>query len=152
MDGTGVFQFNKWHRSDYLDELNTPLYHFGYGLGYTTFSYSDLVVETPQVLLDGVLKVSAAVTNDGDWEGEETAQLYIRDLVGEVTRPVKELKSFQKVFLKPGESNTLQFKVPISSLGFHGLDNTYKVEPGKFQVWVGPNSAEGLTDSFEVIS
>jgi len=148
--GPGTRQFEDPFRSTYLDEPNAPLYPFGFGLSYTSFAYSDLAVETPEVGLGDVLKVSAVVENTGKRAGEEIAQLYVRDLVGSVTRPVKELKGFKRIALGPGQSERVQFDVPVSELGFHGLDNAYVVEPGAFHVWIGPSSAEGLQGSFEV--
>ena len=94
--------------------------------------------------------VTAVVTNTSDVPGTEIVQLYVRDLVGEVTRPVKELKGFERVTLQPGESKTVRFEVPACKLGFHGLDNKYKVEPGAFQVWIGPHALTGLEGSFEI--
>ena len=149
--GAGTRQFDEVFRSNYLDEPNTPLYPFGYGLSYTTYAYADLEVETPEVGLEDVLVASATVSNTGDRVGIETVQLYVRDLVGSVTRPVKELKEFQQVALQPGESKTVRFEVPVSGLGFHGLDMQYVVEPGAFKVWIGPNSAEGLEGEFRVV-
>jgi len=145
--GPGTIQFDMAHRTRFIDEATDPLYPFGYGLSYTTFAYSDLYIDPPQDL-QGTLRVSAVVTNIGDVAGDEIAQLYVRDLVGEVTRPVKELKGFQKVSLAPGESKQVTFEVPAQELGFHGLDLTYKVEPGDFHVWVGPDSSQGLEGSF----
>jgi beta-glucosidase len=149
--GEGTRQFDEAFRSSYLDEPNTPLYPFGYGLGYTTFTYADLEVETPAVGREDVLAVSATVSNTGGRPGVETAQLYVRDLVGTVTRPVKELKGFQQVALSPGESRRVRFEVPVSSLGFHGLDVQYVVEPGEFRVWIGPHSDEGLEGAFTIV-
>ena len=146
--GTGTVQFDKPHWSVYVDEVNEPLYPFGYGLSYTSFEYRDLTVETPQVGLDGALTVSATIANTGDRAGDEIVQLYVRDLVGSVTRPVKELKGFQRVSLDPGEEGRVRFKVPVQQLGFHGQAIEYVVEPGDFSVWVGPNAAGGLEGAF----
>ena len=100
--GKGTRQFDEVFRSNYLDEPNAPLYPFGYGLSYTSYAYADLEVETPAVGVEDVLVVSATVSNTGDRAGVETVQLYVRDLVGSVTRPVKELKGFQQVALQAG--------------------------------------------------
>jgi beta-glucosidase len=148
--GSGTFQFNKYHRADFLDLSNEPQFPFGFGLSYTKFDYADLEVVTSTVAFDSTLVVTAKITNSGEVAGEEILQLYVRDTVGEVTRPVKELKGFQKILLQPGESQTVRFEIPVQRLGFHGLDLQYKVEPGEFKVWVGPNSAEGLEGSFQV--
>lgn len=149
--GEGTTQFDEPYRSNYLDEPNTPLFPFGYGLSYTTFAYSDLKVETPKVGVEDTLVVTAAVSNTGDRAGEEIVQLYVRDLVGSVTRPVKELKGFQRVSLEPGEREMVRFEVPVSKLGFHGPEMEYIVEPGAFRVWIGPNSADGVEGSFELV-
>ena len=149
--GEGTMQFDEPYRSSYLDEPNTPLFPFGYGLSYTTFAYSDLKVETPVVGTEDTLVVTAVVTNTGGRAGEEIVQLYVRDLVGSVTRPVKELKGFRRVSLEPGEQKMVRFEVPVSELGFHGPTMEYIVEPGAFRVWIGPSSAEGVVGSFEVL-
>lgn len=150
-EANGTLQFNELHKSSYIDESNYPLFPFGYGLSYTTFAYSDLIVETPTISPVGVLRISAKVTNTGSREGQETVQCYLRDLVGSVTRPVKELKRFQKINLKPGESHTIHFEIAAAEMGFYGIDMEYVVEPGKFDIWIGPNSAEGLKRSFEIM-
>ena len=150
MESDGTTQFIEPFKSRYIDGPNEPLFPFGYGLSYTTFEYRDLKIETPVIGPDGVLIVNAVVQNTGPRAGVEVAQLYVRDLVGSVTRPVKELKGFQRVALQPGEARTLRFETPAHDLGFHGLDMKYVVEPGAFQVWVGPNSATGLEGRFEI--
>lgn len=147
----GVIQFNRVHRSQYLDESPYPLYGFGYGLSFTTFEYRDLEVITPHVSMDGILEVVATVTNVGDRAGDEVVQLYVQDLVGQVTRPVRELKAFRRITLAAGESRRVTFEVPVMELGFHGLDMTYVVEPGDFKVWIAPNAYEGLEGQFEVV-
>jgi beta-glucosidase len=144
-------QWQMRHWSKYLDVANDPLYPFGYGLCYTSFQYSELRVDTPKLGLDGTLVVRATVTNRGPRAGEETVQLYVRDLVGSVTRPVKELKGFQRLALEPGGAGTVRFEVPVQELGFHGLDMAYVVEPGDYKVWVGPNAATGLEGAFRVV-
>jgi beta-glucosidase len=145
--GLGTKQFNRALRTVYIDESNKPLYPFGYGLSYSEYSYSALEVVAPSGL-DGQLVVSAVVTNVGDREGDEIVQLYVRDLVGEVTRPVKELKGFRRISLAPEENKRVSFTIPVSELGFHGLDMTYKVEPGDFKIWIGPDSSRGLEGEF----
>lgn len=148
----GIKQFESSFKSDYIDERNAPLYGFGYGLSYTTFAYTDLDVKTSEIAPDGTLVVSATITNAGNRAGDEIVQLYIRDRVGQVTRPVKELKGFQKITLEPGQSQPVTFEIPVPRLGFHGLDMTYIVEPGDFNVWIGPNAAEGLKGTFRVVA
>jgi beta-glucosidase len=150
--GQGTVQWHMPYWSIYIDEVNAPLFPFGYGLSYTTFEYRDLKVETPDLDLDGTLVVSATVTNSGDRAGDEIVQLYVRDLVGSVTRPVKELEGFQRLTLGPGEKRRVRFEVPVRQLGFHGLDMAYVVEPGDFKVWVGPNAVDGLEGVFRVRS
>ena len=150
--GPGTKQFDNPFVSNYLDEKNSPQFPFGFGLSYTIFEYSDLEVVTPRVSLDSHLEVRATVTNTGELAGDEIVQLYVRDLVGEVTRPIKELKGFQKISLNAGESQMVHFEIPIESLGFHGIDMQYKVAPGDFKVWVGPNAVEGLEGEFSVTS
>ncbi len=145
--GPGTVQFDLIHRTAFIDEANEPLFPFGYGLSYSEFAYSDLQV-TPPGDREGELLVSAVISNTGSVPGDEIVQLYVRDLVGEVTRPVKELKGFQKVSLAPGAAAKVTFAVPVSELGFHGLDMAYKVESGDFNVWVGPDSVRGLAGAF----
>ncbi|PID85019.1 MAG: glycosyl hydrolase [Chloroflexi bacterium] len=149
-EGRGTIQFNMQHRTLYVDADHTPLFPFGYGLSYADYSYSDLEVVTPTITADETLIVTAVVSNTSDVAGTEIVQLYVRDLAGEVTRPVKELKGFERVTLQPGESTTVRFEIAAARLGFHGLDNKYKVEPGAFQVWVGPHALAGLEGSFEI--
>jgi beta-glucosidase len=131
-EGSGTTQFFEPFKSTYLDEPNAPLFPFGFGLSYTTFDYRDLQVETPVISADGSLVVSAIIQNTGDRTGTEVVQLYVRDLVGSVTRPVKELKGFQRLTLAPGAAQTVRFMVPAGELGFFGPDMTYVVEPGAF--------------------
>jgi beta-glucosidase len=149
--GAGTVQFDTLHFSNYLDERNEPLFPFGYGLSYTSFVYRDLEVETPQVGLDGTLIVSATIANTGERTGDEIVQLYVRDRVGSVTRPVKELKGFYRVSLAPSEDTRVHFEVPVQQLGFHDLRMAYVVEPGEFSVWVGPSAAQGLEGVFQVV-
>lgn len=139
------------HRSTYIDEENEPLFPFGHGLGYTRTEYSDLAVETPRLGLEDSLTVSVTVRNVGRRAGDEVVQLYVRDLVGSVTRPVKELKAFRRISLAAGESRRVRLEVPVRALGFHGPDMAYGVEPGAFRLWVGSNAAEGLEGAFEVV-
>ena len=135
----------KWFekfRSNYLDVDNDPLYPFGYGLSYTTFSFSDVQLSSNQLPMTGLITASVNVTNTGEYPGTEVVQLYTRDLVGSVTRPVKELKGYQKIFLKPGEAQTVTFNISPEMLKFYNYDLKYVVEPGDFQVMIGPNSRD----------
>ncbi|MDN0070725.1 beta-glucosidase BglX [Bacteroides caecigallinarum] len=138
-------------RSFYLDAGNSPLFPFGYGLSYTNFEYSDLKLASDKLTVDGEVNVSVNLKNTGKYDGTEVVQLYVQDKVGSVTRPVKELKAFQRVELKAGESKTVTFTLPVSDLAFWRYDMTYGVEPGDFKLWVGTNSAEGLSADFTVI-
>ena len=149
--GKGTVQFQEAFRSGYLDESNAPLFPFGYGLSYTQYTYADLQVETPGVSPTGTLAVSATVANAGQRSGDEIVQLYVQDLVGSVTRPVRELKGFQHIHLAPGEQRKVRFQVSASQLGFHGSAMEYVVEPGEFRVWVGPNSEGGLEGAFRIV-
>jgi beta-glucosidase len=137
-------------RSKYLDSPNEPLFPFGYGLSYTTFEYSDLKLSASEITNTDTLLIQARITNTGNFDGEEIVQLYVHDLVGSVTRPVKELKGFSKVFLTKGESKTVTIKLTTNDLRFYTLDMLYAYEPGKFEVYIGPNSSTGLKDSFLV--
>lgn len=137
-------------RSFYLDAGNSPLFPFGYGLSYTTFEYSNLSLASDKLTAQDTLSISFTLKNTGKYDGTEVVQLYVQDKVGSVTRPVKELKRFQRVTLKAGESTQLSLSLPVSELAFWGYDMNYTVEPGAFTLWVGTNSAEGLTKDFSV--
>ena len=133
----------KWFekfRSNYLDVDNEPLYPFGYGLSYTTFQYSDIALSTPVMGQNGSTTAVVTVTNTGKRDGAEVVQLYIRDLVGSITRPVRELKGFEKVFLKAGESKTVSFKITPELLRFYDYDLNHVAEPGDFDVMIGGSS------------
>lgn len=135
----------------YMDEAITPLFPFGWGLSYTTFRFSDLTVATPRLNAADTVEVRVRVTNDGPRAGQEVAQLYVRDPVASRSRPVRELKAFEKFALAPGESRELTFRVPGRELGFHHPDGTYVVEPGLFEVFVGPNALADLAGRFEIV-
>jgi beta-glucosidase len=132
---------NPWV-SRYEDIPNTPVFPFGYGLSYTTFSYSDIQLSAKEIGMTDTLKVSVDVKNTGKYDGEEVVQLYVRDMVGSVTRPVKELKGFKKIMLKAGESQKVTFNLSSSDLAFYTLDMSFKAEPGDFKVFVGTNSED----------
>ncbi|GAA4848347.1 beta-glucosidase BglX [Algivirga pacifica] len=131
----------------YMDEEVTPLYPFGYGLSYTTFEYTDLKVNAEDA---EAVTVTASVKNTGEVAGEEVVQLYIRDRVASVARPVKELKGFEKIKLAAGETRTVTFTLTAKELGFYNNNGEFIVEPGTFDVMIGTNSAEGLAGSFEL--
>ncbi len=131
--------FSKF-RTNYLDVSNDPVYPFGYGLSYTTFSYSDPKLDKASITLDESITVSVEITNTGNRDGAEVVQLYIRDLVGSVTRPVKELKAFRKITLKAGEKQTVSFTLSKNDLSFYNSDLNFVAEPGDFEVFVGGDS------------
>ena len=128
------------YQSKYRDVKNSPLFPFGFGLTYTTFNYSEVSLDKTELTDNQSLTASVTLTNSGARTGEETVQLYIRDLVGSVTRPVRELKGFQKIKLKAGESQTVSFKISPSDLAFYRKDMTWGTEGGKFQVFIGANA------------
>jgi beta-glucosidase len=129
-------------RSNYLDVSNEPLYPFGYGLSYTTFEYGDLKLSNTDLKGDQKLQASIELKNTGKYDGAEVVQLYIRDLVASITRPVKELKGFQKVALKAGESKTVTFEITPEDLKFYNYDLDFDWEPGEFEIMVGGNSRD----------
>tara|TARA_R110000868_G_scaffold19484_6_gene83837 strand:+ start:2198 stop:4519 length:2322 start_codon:yes stop_codon:yes gene_type:complete len=137
--------------SNYIDERNESLYPFGFGLSYTTFDYSHLKLSSQTLNKNGSIDVSVEVTNSGNYEGKEVVQLYLRDLVGSVTRPVKELKGFQKIELKQGETKTVTFKLTIEDLKFYNSNLDFVAEPGKFEVFVGTNSDTNIKSDFELV-
>jgi len=134
--------------SKYIDESFTPEYPFGYGLSYTTFSYSNLRVSSPRLDLGAQITVSADIANTGHVEADEIVQLYTRQLVGSLTRPIRELKSFQRIRLKPGETKTVEFVLKSDDLAYYNANGTLITEPGKFNVWIAPDSASGLQGEF----
>lgn len=141
----------KWFekfRSNYLDVDNDALYPFGYGLSYTTFRFSDITLNRSSIGMDNELVASVTVTNTGDRAGSEVVQLYIRDLVGSVTRPVKELKGFEKIYLQPNESRTVRFTIAPEMLKFYNADLKFVAEPGDFDVMIGPDSRNVKTVRF----
>ncbi|MFI4945622.1 MAG: glycoside hydrolase family 3 N-terminal domain-containing protein [Burkholderiales bacterium] len=135
----------------YLDIGYEPLYPFGYGLSYTSFRYANLRLASARAKRSETLRVLVDLTNTGSRAADEVAQLYVRDLVGSLTRPVKELKGFRRVRLAAGETQTVAFDVPVETLGFHDLSMRYVVEPGAFRLWVGGDSQSGLEAGFEVL-
>lgn len=153
---TGVHEEEKpedrVYRSRYRDVANSPLYPFGFGLSYTTFSISDLKLSDNSLSAEESLTASVVVTNTGKVAGEEVVQLYIQDVVGSTTRPVRELKGFEKVALEPGESKTVQFTVAPEDLAFYTRNNRWEWEPGDFNVFVGNSSDAQLQARFNLIA
>ena len=143
-------KFEKF-RSNYIDERNEPLYAFGYGLSYTNFSYTNLKISKDKFAKNETITVSVDVSNTGNFDGKEVVQMYIRDLVGSVTRPVKELKGFEKVFITKGETKTVSFTISEEDLKFYNSDLDFVAEPGFFQVFVGTDSNTETNVSFELI-
>lgn len=142
-------RFEKF-RTGYLDSPNAPLYPFGYGLSYTDFSYGPVVLSSDRMATDGSITATCEIENTGSVKGSTVAQLYVRDMVGSLCRPVKELKGFDKIELAPGEKRTVSFTVNASDLAFHQADNTLAVEPGDFKLWIAPDSESGDAKDFIV--
>jgi beta-glucosidase len=132
--------------SRYLDAPLDPLFPFGFGLSYTSFAYENLKVDQSQ---DYII-ASVEISNTGDYAGEETIQLYVRDIVASMVRPVKELKAFEKVFLQPKEMKVIQMEVLKTNLGFYDNNGCYLLEDGEFQIFVGTNSSECLSETIEI--
>jgi beta-glucosidase len=145
-----AWQSSLGNNSHYLDLGFKPQYPFGYGLSYTTFQYDNLKISKSAIALGETLSITADIKNTGSRAGTETVQLYVRDLIGDLVRPVKELKGFQQVTLEPGEQKTVSFSVHTDDLGFYNQAKEYVTEPGQFHLWVGKNAEEGLQGSFEI--
>jgi beta-glucosidase len=144
------FNADQKYTSKYLDISNTPLYPFGYGLSYTTFQYSDISLSNTTLQSGGKITASVNLTNTGTRSGKETVQLYIRDLVGSITRPVKELKGSQQITLQPGETKKVSFTISVDDLKFYNSDLKYVYEPGDFKVFIGTNSESVKEAEFKV--
>ncbi len=142
-------EFSKF-KSNYLDIPNEPLYPFGFGLSYSKITYSEPSVSNTILQGSGKIQVSAQVTNSGTVETNETVQLYIRDVVGTISRPMKELKGFEKITLKPGESKSVSFTIDESLLKFYNSQHIYTSEPGAFEVFIGPNVRDAKKTGFEL--
>jgi beta-glucosidase len=136
------FDDREKYKSKYLDVSNYPLYPFGYGLSYSQFNYSDITLGSNKMAPADTLTASVTVTNTSKRAGTEVVQLYIRDMVGSITRPVKELKGFQPITLEPGETKTVAFKITLDDLKFYNSDLKYGAEPGDFKVFIGTNSRD----------
>ncbi len=142
---------NQKYTSKYLDVANTPLYPFGYGLTYTTFKYGDIVLSDSILKPGGTINATVDITNTGKRKGMETVQMYIRDMVGSMTRPVMELKGFKKFNWEAGETKKLSFKISVNDLKFYNADLKYVYEPGDFKVFIGGSSAEVKEAGFKII-
>ncbi len=148
--GPEAGQTSLGNTSYYLDYGAYPLFPFGYGLSYTTFAYTEPSLDKAVYGRDDVVHAACTLTNTGARPGTEVVQVYVRDLVGSFTRPVKELKHFERVALQPGESRRVEVEIPVSALAFWGADGTKKVEPGDFQLWLAGDSASGEPLAFKV--
>lgn len=146
----GAWQSSLGNNSHYLDLGFTPQFPFGYGLSYTTFKYENLKLSASKIAMGESLTVTADITNTGKRKGTEVVQFYVRDLVGDVVRPVRELKGFERVTLEPGQKKTVTFTLHTDDLRFHNQEMKYVTEPGKFKVWVAENAASGIEGEFEV--
>jgi beta-glucosidase len=146
-----AYQSSLGDAARYLDIGYRPLYPFGYGLSYAEFSYASIKISADQVRMGDAFHVSAEVKNTGDVEAEEVVQLYVRDLVGSRTRPVRELKGFERIRLMAKETRTVVFRLSTDSLGFHSCDGKYVVEPGKFHLWIGGSSQADLRTEFRIL-
>ena len=144
-------KFEKF-KSNYLDERNEPLFPFGFGLSYTKFEYSNIKISSDKMNSNGKVNVSVDLANTGNFDGKETVQLYIKDVVGSVTRPVRELKGFQKIALKKGEKQTVTFEISTEDLKFYNSDLQFVAEPGQFEVFVGGNSNADNKVSFNLVN
>lgn len=138
-------------KTQYREAPNAALFPFGHGLTYTTFTYGEVSLDSPTLAWNGSIRASARITNSGQRAAEEVVQLYIHDKVASITRPVRELKGFQKVLLQPGESREMVFELHRSDLEFVGPDNSWIAEPGLFNVWISPSSVSGNPAEFELL-
>ncbi len=152
-NNTGKPAIGKWgFESKYMDCPMLPLYPFGYGMSYTTFAYENIALSKTEMSSDGFIDVTMTVKNTGEYDGAAVVQLYVRDLVGCRVRPVKELKGFEKVFLKVGESKDVRFRLYADDLAFHDFAMNRIVEPGKFKLWIAENSADNSREfDFKIV-
>ncbi len=148
----GTYQSSLGNTSHYLDAGFKPMFPFGYGLSYTSFSYTGLQLSDTVMHSGDSIIISANITNTGSVAASEVAQLYTRDLVGDITRPVRELKGFKRIYLEPGESKKVDFTLKPENLTFHNRKMEKVTEPGGFYVWIGPNAQEGLQGKFKLVT
>ena len=137
--------------SHYIDEKNTPLYPFGYGLSYSKFEYSDLKLSSQSFSKNGKIEVSVSIKNSGKVKGKEVVQLYIRDLIGSVTRPVLELKGFEMIELEPNETKKVTFIINEKTIEFFTANRKWEAEPGDFKVFIGGDSVKTLKGDFQYL-
>ncbi|MCZ8196635.1 MAG: beta-glucosidase BglX [Flavobacterium sp.] len=149
--GNSEGKFEKF-KSNYIDERNEPLYPFGFGLSYTKFEYSNMKISSTKMVANDKITVSIDVKNTGNFDGKEVVQMYTRDLVGSVTRPVKELKGFEKVEIKKGETTTISFPITVEDLKFYNSDLNFVAEPGNFEVFIGTDSTTKNKLTFELVN
>jgi len=145
-----AWQSSLGNNSHYLDAGFQPQYPFGFGLSYTNFEYSNIILEKKSLRTSDSIVVYVDVENKGTYKGLETVQLYVRDLVGSMVRPVRELKAFTQIEIAPGEKKKIRLTVAVTDLGYYHSNMVYSVESGNFQLWVGPNAETGLTDTFAI--
>ncbi|MCH2033499.1 MAG: beta-glucosidase BglX [Tenacibaculum sp.] len=144
----GAWQSSLGNTSHYLDAGFTPHFPFGYGLGYTKFQYSNLKLSSDKISKDQNIKITVDIENTGKRSGEELVQMYVQDVIGSITRPVKELKGFERITIQSGEKRTVSFEISLEDLKYYNSELTYDVEKGDFNVWIGKNASEGLKASF----
>lgn len=149
--GNSEGKFEKF-KTNYIDERNEPLFPFGFGLSYTTFTYGNLFISSNKMTASETINVSVPVTNSGNYDGKEVVQLYIRDVIGSVTRPLKELKGFQKIEINKGETKTVTFEISIEELKFYNFDLQFVAEPGKFEIFIGTNSDTTNKIEFDLVN
>ncbi|MEO6406157.1 MAG: glycoside hydrolase family 3 C-terminal domain-containing protein, partial [Ferruginibacter sp.] len=137
-------------RSAYIDIVNSPLLPFGYGLSYTSFQYGEIKLNKTSMTTSEKIEATVTVKNTGNYDGEEVVQLYIRDMVASISMPVKELKAFQKIFLKKGESKDVKFSITKKDLEFYNADGKIMLEPGEFKIFVGTNSKDVKEARFDL--